>query len=523
MSRIQNRRANLESDIFFLNDDIQHDYNKYNCRKKRIEPLDHLNDVFNENENRHYKKVHPAQTDMDTPNVEVRGLKQIPQRQSDIFNRIPQRKRESQSLPRVHHLNKTETTEIDGIDNSEYLKHYREEKDKPEYINKPKMRRNHSCVKMRARNAYEKKLEEFEGNYPIPLGKSYSEFNLLNETRNFKSSRGFIEREQLKKAKEERELIQGNSQRTISHILQNDYEDERNVEKLKRDLEEKSSIEGRSKKYNKLYLKSSNQENQFDWENALKNKIDALKSNIFYSQQKDNFNREFTPIKYRPEPEEVKKPVRANRSVDTRMVSKFDWLDSSNETWLRRLYPKENNYHYDKPIPTAMERKQYDLGGTIDRSETENFIRPKNLDIYIPMRKQLYVQAEKVKKENERVIYSHLGHSSVDKIRRQVQNSSYLSDPKDIDLALRTMDKEDCKINDNHFYVNGIKRHELEQVKKVLKDNGLHSYGFKENEKDFGFDKKVHKVQNILRENNIQLVRNNNKDNYHRKAVDYRK
>ncbi len=203
------------------------------------------------------------------------------------------------------------------------------------------------------------------------------------------------------------------------------------------------------------------------------NKMNSLKSNIFFvpncEQKNNNINlkinkqsltdRNQTNISFQ-------KKVNYNKNEEfTKLNNVFDWKDSSNEIWLRRYYNKDKNN-----ILNHRERKLRDLNGSMD---------DKNLNYKQSTIKNLTMSETDIKKNKIDKVKKFYKGKSDSIIQKQISNISVLSQDEFYENNLFCANKNDKKNNFKneicHSYsIENVKYEDIPEIKKLLKNNGIH-------------------------------------------------
>ncbi len=513
----------MESDIFFIK---RNNVEKPN-RKRMNNTSEHMANVLEKS--KYSKKSLNSKQEKIKPQKKL-----ILQKPTDIFNLNPDffKQRVSRSLPKNHHLMHTETTG-NSFDTGEFIKNYKPEKREiTEYSSVisekyPKMKTN-----------FARKQDDLIGNY-------YNENKIKNPLPNDKydhsltTSFGFMKS---KIKEEEKRYINKNitpyTQRNCSNFLFNEEEEKKNQEIINRQLCNKSGCKNfytilKNKEKENLSTENYTTEFRYDVENAFTNKINFLKSNIFNLEQKDklNLSMKINPKVFKNKEEKKQKVVPKGKT--TPIGIKFDWKDSKNEIWQRKLYMNDKKKivsRNDKlpmtmmtnPALTAAERKKHDLAGSLDEEKFEAILNSKNLTISLPNSKEATSDQAKIQRENRTKI--HYYNRSLDKLNKQIEQVSYMTNLTELDNAFKSNKYKDS-FKENNYIVKGIKRNQLLELKKILKDNGLHTYSFLENNFSFAKDSlgevkfkirgmtdknfmtRIQNAQKLLKSKNINMVK----------------
>lgn len=208
-------------------------------------------------------------------------------------------------------------------------------KDKTKYIHNPD-------PYFKQETAFTRKLKEF---YP---GEEFEKFKDLTE--NTKITHGTIQKENIK----------------VNETRMKDFSNPILTARERKIIANSTSInQEESKNLAQSALNNKNLDNKdFSKENALENKMNEMKSNIFYDPKKEEVYKNFKPSKKQQKEEEEKKPEQPRAIIPrNNMKTNLDWRDSRNEIL---YYNEDSNKNH-----SAFERKIKNLQGNMTESKID--------------------------------------------------------------------------------------------------------------------------------------------------------
>ena len=348
------------------------------------------------------------------------------------------------------------------------------------FINKPNLSKAEKFQKRIKNNLSESNLTSTKASSKV--------YNSNNE-KNYKLNRVKSENNYFPKYKNDmspfqRKIIEiyGNDETKIQYIKSNNIKSSKG--KIEREIkninqQRKLSQSLTSKKFNQNSLKQSfdsgiKENKKFNINSSSKqNKMNSLKSNIFFlpnfEKKNNNFNLELNQQSLTDRIQtsnSLPKKVNYNKNEDfTKLNKVFDWKDSSNEIWLRRYYNKDKNN-----ILNHRERKLRDLNGSMD---------DKNLNYKQNTIKNLNMSETDIKKNKIDKVKKFYKGKSDSIIQKQISNISVLSQDELYENNLFCANKNDKKNNFKneicHSYsIENVKYEDIPEIKKLLKNNGIH-------------------------------------------------
>ena len=351
------------------------------------------------------------------------------------------------------------------------------------FINKPNLSKAEKF-----QNKIKKNLSDSNFTSTKASTKFYNNNN-NNSEKNYKLNRVKSENNYFPKYKNDmspfqRKIIEiyGNDETKIQYIKSNNIKSSKG--KIEREIkninqQRKLSQSLTCKKFNQNILKQSfdsgiKENKKFNINSSSKqNKMNSLKSNIFFlpnfEKKNNNFNLELNQQSLTDRIQtshSLPKKVNYNKNEDfTKLNKVFDWKDSSNEIWLRRYYNKDKNN-----ILNHRERKLRDLNGSMD---------DKNLNYKQNTIKNLNMSETDIKKNKIDKVKKFYKGKSDSIIQKQISNISVLSQDEFYENNLFCANKNDKKNNFKneicHSYsIENVKYEDIPEIKKLLKNNGIH-------------------------------------------------
>ena len=403
-----------ESDIFFIKENIHH-FEVYKPFKDYYNPIhnkeDHIKQFINKPNHSNKENIQNNNGDK----INNKEKKEFLNRSSSdiFFTKPPKYPGKSLSLPKNHHLNKSQIFP-DNYDDEDYIVKF----DKTVT----------PITKFKGEeSAYQRKMEDL-------YGKNSDKLSLIDFSHK-SSTKDQLSHEIKFYAPTQKKTI--NEKKYGSTIC----------------LSIPSNLNLDINKFKKPPPLTTARPENFDEKSALINKISQLKSNIFNDPEKDFLNK--TAIIHYKEKEVNVAPIKmVKKPKQSSMNSSFDWRDSANESWMSR-------YYKDLSKLTARERRINEMHGSMDGD-----LILSNVNQSLPV----YDKIEKI--EQTKKFYDGMPPSQV---RRQIDNISALTENEFMDNSYKCSNSENKEII-HSYQIDNIQEKDILFVKKCFNKNGIHVF-----------------------------------------------